>query len=399
MKRILVFVLLFLLAFASAAQSVTVNGVFDYGKAKDLVSRLNKVRKGNQLPLLTMERDLTEAAMLRAAELSTQWDFNKGGVQVPMHIHQRPNEAPFYTIVEEMYAPKKFDSEVFGEIFVCGAASDVWAAEQRKAIIKDQKTRGKWTHVGVGVCYESGRIFWVVLYTRTGNGKTDVPDGLWSAQVRVDTVSGGSTKVLLKEAADSTQSRKSTEVQGKFLYDMAAEITVLVNKDRQAENLPALIRDSVLTVCAMLRAAELSTGTSVISTMTQKYGADVWDGRTTQETIFDYSHTRPNLKFCTAILDDGSRHSENLAYNFHDAQTVETAWMNSPGHRANILRSSWKLIGVGVFENNSGIYLIQYFSNGRLSKRCQSKIHEMVTVQVSLDPKVPTKVLKKKRIQ
>lgn len=398
MKKLLSFIL-FTLAISVSAQSVTVNGVFDYGKAKDLVSRLNKVRKASQLPLLTMERDLTEAAMLRAAELSTQWDFNVGGVQVPMHVHQRPNEAPFYTIVAEMYAPKKFDSEIFGEIFVCGAASEVWAAEQRKAIIKDQKTRGKWTHVGVGVCYESGRVFWVVLYTKSGNGKTDVPDGLWSAQVQVDTVRGGSTRVLSKEAADSTQSRKSMEVQGRFLYDMAAEIAVLVNQDRQAEKLPALIRDSVLTLCAMLRAAELSTGTSVISTMTQKYGADVWDGRTTQETIFDHSHTRPNYRSCTTILEDGSSHSENLAYNFYEAQSVETAWMNSPGHRANILRKSTKLIGVGVFENSSGRYLIQYFSNGRLSKRCQSKARETVTVQVSLDPKVPTKVLKKQRIK
>lgn len=398
MKKLLSFIL-FTLAISVSAQSVTVNGVFDYGKAKDLVSRLNKVRKASQLPLLTMERDLTEAAMLRAVELSTQWDFNVGGVQVPMHVHQRPNEAPFYTIVAEMYAPKKFDSEIFGEIFVCGAASDVWVAEQRKAIIKDQKTRGKWTHVGVGVCYESGRVFWVVLYTKSGNGKTDVPDGLWSAQVQVDTVRGGSTRVLSKEAADSTQSRKSMEVQGRFLYDMAAEIAVLVNQDRQAEKLPALIRDSVLTLCAMLRAAELSTGTSVISTMTQKYGADVWDGRTTQETIFDHSHTRPNYRSCTTILEDGSSHSENLAYNFYEAQSVETAWMNSPGHRANILRESTKLIGVGVFENSSGRYLIQYFSNGRLSKRCQSKARETVTVQVSLDPKVPTKVLKKQRIK
>lgn len=388
------------LTLSAFAQPCTIEGVFDYGMAKDLVERLNKVRKLNHLQPMTMERDLTEAAMLRAAELATQWDMHvdlRGSG--PMRNHQRPNGTPFYTIVEEKYAPKKFDSEVLGEVFVCGVASDVWRGEQRTAIIKDQKTRGKWTTAGAGVCYSGGKIFWVVLYTKTGNGNTTVPDGQWKVQVQVDTFSGGSTKILSQEATDNLQLSKSVEITVNFLYDKAAEIVPLVNKDRRAENLPPLTMDSALTHCAMLRAAELSTGTSCISTITQKYGSDYYDARITHNVIYDYSHVRPNLESYSRILKDGSNHYENLAYNYYDAQKVETDWMNSPGHRRSILQKNTKLIGVGVVDSPNGRYLIQYFSDGKLTKKCHSKAHEKATVQISLNPEVPTRVLKKKRIE
>lgn len=397
MNKLLLFCLV-ALTLSAFAQSRTIEGVFDYDKAKDLVDRMNKVRKANQLPLLTMERNLTEAAMLRAAELATQWDM-RVDIWGAMRDHERPNGTPFYTIVEEKYAPKKFDSEVFGEVFVCGVASDVWRAEQRKAIVKDQKTRGKWTTVGAGVCYSDGKIFWVVLYTKTGNGNTNVPDGKWDVQVQVDTFSGGTTKILSQMATDNPQLSKSVEISVNFLYDKAAEIVPLVNKDRKAENLPPLIMDSVVTHYAMLRAAELSTGTSCISTITQKYGTGSYDARITHDIIYDYSHIRPNNVYCSRILEDGSKHYENLAFNYYDAQKVETDWMNSPGHRAAILQKNTKLIGVGVVESPSGRYLIQYFTDGKLTKKCQSKAHMAATVQISLDPEVPTKVLKKKRVE
>ncbi len=37
------------------------------------------------------------------------------------------------------------------------------------------------------------------------------------------------------------------------------------------------------------------------------------------------------------------------------------AWMNSPGHRENILRPSFKMIGIGVKQNKNGFYCTQLF--------------------------------------
>ena len=50
---------------------------------------------------------------------------------------------------------------------------------------------------------------------------------------------------------------------------------------------------------------------------------------------------------------------ENIAYGQRTAQAVVNAWMNSSGHRANILSSSYTQIGVGYVAN--GHYWTQMF--------------------------------------
>ncbi|WP_352415097.1 SafA/ExsA family spore coat assembly protein [Oscillibacter ruminantium] len=50
---------------------------------------------------------------------------------------------------------------------------------------------------------------------------------------------------------------------------------------------------------------------------------------------------------------------ENIAYGQTTPQAVVNAWMNSSGHRANILNSSYKQIGVGYVAN--GNYWTQLF--------------------------------------
>ncbi len=50
---------------------------------------------------------------------------------------------------------------------------------------------------------------------------------------------------------------------------------------------------------------------------------------------------------------------ENIAYGYSTPEAVVDGWMNSPGHRANILNSSYKEIGVGYVA--SGHYWTQMF--------------------------------------
>lgn len=50
---------------------------------------------------------------------------------------------------------------------------------------------------------------------------------------------------------------------------------------------------------------------------------------------------------------------ENIAYGFSTTKGVVKAWMNSPGHRRNILDCSFKYIGVGF--NGDGDYWVQDF--------------------------------------
>ena len=50
---------------------------------------------------------------------------------------------------------------------------------------------------------------------------------------------------------------------------------------------------------------------------------------------------------------------ENIAMGQRTPSEVVTAWMNSPGHRANILNSSFTRIGVGYVP--AGNYWTQMF--------------------------------------
>lgn len=50
---------------------------------------------------------------------------------------------------------------------------------------------------------------------------------------------------------------------------------------------------------------------------------------------------------------------ENIAYGYSTPQSVVDGWMNSAGHRANILNSSYSRIGVGYVA--SGNYWTQWF--------------------------------------
>jgi uncharacterized protein YkwD len=56
---------------------------------------------------------------------------------------------------------------------------------------------------------------------------------------------------------------------------------------------------------------------------------------------------------------------ENLAVDFTQAENVETAWMNSPGHRANILNKNFEQIGIGIasgqFQGHETTFVVQMF--------------------------------------
>lgn len=45
---------------------------------------------------------------------------------------------------------------------------------------------------------------------------------------------------------------------------------------------------------------------------------------------------------------------ENVAYNYDTPDEVMTAWMRSPGHRANIMRAVFRRIGVGCVIDERG---------------------------------------------
>ena len=80
------------------------------------------------------------------------------------------------------------------------------------------------------------------------------------------------------------------------------------------------------------------------------------------QELFD--HTRPDGSSCFTALDEaGVRYwtaGENIAAGAATPESVMNMWMNSEGHRANILNESFDAIGVGRMGN----YWVQMFVGG-----------------------------------
>jgi len=82
-----------------------------------------------------------------------------------------------------------------------------------------------------------------------------------------------------------------------------------------------------------------------------------------------WAHTAPDGKEPWYFINQSgyryARAGENLARDFRDSLSVVNAWMNSPGHRANVLNSNYQDIGVAVvsgpFNGYEAVIVVQMF--------------------------------------
>jgi hypothetical protein len=124
-----------------------------------------------------------------------------------------------------------------------------------------------------------------------------------------------------------------------FAPEAEQEIVRLVNRERQAQGLGALVMDERLRLVAREHSARMATEGEV-------------------------EHQLPGEpKFLLRLQMQKLRYDasgENIAFNI-DAAGAHAALMNSPGHRANILERQFNSIGVGVLRTRTGIYVTQDF--------------------------------------
>lgn len=79
-----------------------------------------------------------------------------------------------------------------------------------------------------------------------------------------------------------------------------------------------------------------------------------------------FSHTSPTygtpFQMMKSFGISYTAAAENIAYGQSTAAAVVSGWMNSSGHRANILSSTYTQIGVGLAKTSSGVcYWTQMF--------------------------------------
>lgn len=92
---------------------------------------------------------------------------------------------------------------------------------------------------------------------------------------------------------------------------------------------------------------------------------EVADSRAEEIAIL-FSHHRPDgSDYLTLVGEYGFDYrafGENIAAGYNDPETLVKAWMSSPGHRENILRSSFQNIGIGYYKDEHGtVYAVQWF--------------------------------------
>ncbi|MBQ7614180.1 MAG: CAP domain-containing protein [Butyrivibrio sp.] len=108
--------------------------------------------------------------------------------------------------------------------------------------------------------------------------------------------------------------------------DACSVVFNLINQQRVAQGLSELKWSVALTNAAQVRANE------IVST---------------------FSHTRPDgSAFWT--VDSNVQYGENLAKLYQSADSVYTAWMNSPTHAANIMDSDFKTVGIAICQTGTG---------------------------------------------
>lgn len=125
------------------------------------------------------------------------------------------------------------------------------------------------------------------------------------------------------------------------LQSFETEVIRLINIERTSRGIPALTTNWQLSRVARYKSQDM---------IDKNY----------------FSHTSPTYGSPFDMMEAfGLRFSaagENIAYGQRTAKEVVNAWMNSPGHRANILSHAYTQTGVGAAKKANGtLYWTQMF--------------------------------------
>jgi uncharacterized protein YkwD len=132
---------------------------------------------------------------------------------------------------------------------------------------------------------------------------------------------------------------------------VAAVLVDLANTDRSQNRLDGLTINPVLVKAAQAKADDMAAKSYFAHTSPQ--GIDPW-----------YWFNQAGYKFSYA--------GENLAIDFSDSDAVNSAWMNSPTHRANILDQHYTEIGIataeGMYQGHMTTFVVQEFGSPAKTK-------------------------------
>ncbi|MDL2307763.1 CAP domain-containing protein [Desulfovibrio sp. OttesenSCG-928-C06] len=177
---------------------------------------------------------------------------------------------------------------------------DAFAAAWEKKIAAPKALEKKYTSLGIGMTISNGTLYWCAVSVEPRNFKT---------------------------YAELEAFRK--------------EVLSLTNAERAKHGLAALKSDTALDKVGDARAGELLR-------------------------YYDGEHLRPDKRKWSTILAEYKISwkycGENISRGQKTPKEAVTGWMNSPGHKANILNKNYTHLGVGVrMTSNGDLYWSQNF--------------------------------------
>ncbi|MDQ3076261.1 MAG: CAP domain-containing protein [bacterium] len=148
-------------------------------------------------------------------------------------------------------------------------------------------------------------------------------------------------------------------------------LTSITNDERAQNNAPKLALSETLTRAATMKAQDMATKGYFAHTSPE--GKTPW-----------YWFNQVGYQYAYA--------GENLAVNFFESNDVAQAWMNSPTHRANIVKKDYTEIGIGIasgiYEGKETVFVAQLFGTPIKSSVPTTTVKPTETVKPT---PVPTK--------
>ena len=180
----------------------------------------------------------------------------------------------------------------------------------------------------------------------------------------------GISLTLFSVSAGSAYVAKATEFGKRVIVSVLIDLT---NQNRVEAGLSALRHNKLLDTSSLLKATDM---------VTNNYFAHESPTGVTPWHWFD----KAGYSFVYA--------GENLAVNYFDSESVDKAWLNSPTHKANIMNSRYKEIGIsaqdGVYKGENTIFVVQMFGTPL------SGVEEEEVIQA---PKIIAKVEEKTEVK
>ncbi len=170
-----------------------------------------------------------------------------------------------------------------------------------------------------------------------------------------DKIQETTSGIVKKLEEDQIQREEEQEITDeKYLQDIASKIHVLINEERTARGLSSLSWNPTIAKASVNHSNDMA-----------KRGYFEHDSPEGRDFTWRYSQVGFSCSILQGIWIYGG--AENITYTegYYGVDTIAAksvdGWMESPGHRENILTPYFKSEGIGVAKLGSEVYVTQNF--------------------------------------